>query len=377
MTTNTNKQPAREPPRRAATLADPRWERVLARDPEADGAFVYAVQTTGVYCRPSSGSRLPRPDNVLFFATAEAAEAAGYRPSERAASDRTAVAEHHARVVADACRRIEEAEEIPLLDELAAHARMSPAHFHRVFRAETGLTPRAYAAAERRRRVREHLADRSSTVTEAIYQAGFGSSGRFYEVSNAALGMRPDAYRAGGLGAEIRFAVGQCSLGAILVAESERGICAIALGEDPDRLVRGLQDQFPRAELAGEDPDFERRVAEVVGLVEAPAIGLRLPLDIRGTAFQERVWQALRQIPPGATVSYTELAASIGAPTAARAVAHACAQNRLAVAIPCHRVVRKTGELSGYRWGVERKRALLEREAAQARPCPPAGSRKA
>jgi AraC family transcriptional regulator of adaptative response/methylated-DNA-[protein]-cysteine methyltransferase len=240
---------------------------------------------------------------------------------------------------------------------------MSRFHFHRVFRTVTGLTPRAYAAAHRARRVREELT-RSDTVTEAIYGAGFNSNGRFYATATEVLGMTPTHFRAGGSGASIRFAVGQCSLGEILVAATDKGVCAILLGNDPAALVRDLQDRFPNAELIGGDRDFEALVARVVGFVEAPALGLDLPLDVRGTAFQQRVWQALREIPAGSTTSYTELAARIGAPTAVRAVAHACASNAIAVAIPCHRVVRSDGGLSGYRWGVERKRALLAREAA-------------
>jgi AraC family transcriptional regulator of adaptative response/methylated-DNA-[protein]-cysteine methyltransferase len=351
------------PSHRAHTVErDPRWAALLARDPAADDLFVYAVRTTGVYCRPSSATRLPRPENVTFFATPAAAEAAGYRASQRAAADQTAVAARHATLVADACRQIETAESVPTLAALAARAAMSVFHFHRVFKAITGLTPRAYAAAHRAGKVRTELG-RTATVTAAIYDAGFNSNSRFYAASDAMLGMRPSEYRAGGARTEIRFAIGQCSLGAILVAQSGRGVCAILLGDDPDALARNLQDRFPRAELIGADQAFERLVATVVGFVEAPALGLDLPLDVRGTAFQERVWQALRAIPAGATASYAEIARRIGAPKSARAVAQACGANPLAVAIPCHRVVRGDGNLSGYRWGVDRKRELLRREA--------------
>jgi AraC family transcriptional regulator of adaptative response/methylated-DNA-[protein]-cysteine methyltransferase len=342
---------------------DPRWAAVLARDPAADARFVYAVKTTGVYCRPSSPSRLPRPENVEFFDTPAQAEAAGYRPSRRAAADRSTVAAQHAALVAAACRRIQQAETPPSLAELAAEANLSPYHFHRVFKAVTGLTPKAYAAAQRAQKLRRRLRRRAS-ITEAIYDAGFNSNSRFYERSGQMLGMCPRDYRAGGAGNAIRFAVGECSLGSILVARSERGVCAILLGDDPDALARQLQDQFPNAELIGGDAEFESLVAKVVGFVEAPAIGLDLPLDIRGTAFQERVWQALRRIPPGTTASYAEIARRIGMPRAVRAVAQACGANPLAVAIPCHRVVRSDGALSGYRWGVVRKRELLQREAA-------------
>jgi AraC family transcriptional regulator of adaptative response/methylated-DNA-[protein]-cysteine methyltransferase len=342
---------------------DERWAAVQARDARADGHFVYGVRTTGVFCRPSSSARLPRRENVEFFDTERAARAAGYRPSRRAAGDQTALAARRGAVVAQACRLIEGAETPPGLDALAAQAGMSRFHFHRVFKAETGLTPKAYASAFRAHRLRTELGQKDATVTDAIYGAGFNSSSRFYEASDGMLGMRARDYRAGAPDMRIRFAVGQCALGAILVAQSERGICAILLGDDPQRLVEELQDQFPKALLVGGDAGFERLVAQVVGFVEAPAIGLNLPLDVRGTAFQERVWQALREIPPGATVSYAQVAARIGQPRAVRAVAQACGANRLAVAIPCHRVVRRNGELSGYRWGVERKRELLEREA--------------
>lgn len=340
---------------------DPRWAAVVARDPRADGQFVYAVKTTGIYCRPSSLARLPKPQNVEFFETAEQAEAAGYRPSKRASKDQTEVSAQHAATVATACRQIEAADTPPPLTELAETAGLSPFHFHRVFKAATGLTPKGYAAAHRSRRVRERLADGGS-VTDALYDAGFNSNSRFYESADQVLGMKPGDFRAAGQNNDIRFAVGQCSLGAILVAQSQRGVCAILLGDDPHQLVCDLQDQFRKANLIGADDGFEQLIAKVVGFIEAPAIGLDLPLDVRGTAFQERVWQALREIPAGSTASYADIAQRIGAPTSMRAVAQACGANRLAVAIPCHRVVRSDGSLSGYRWGVERKRQLLERE---------------
>ncbi len=344
------------------TLDDERrWSAVLARDAAADPEFVYAVRTTGVYCRPSSPTRLPRRENVEFFDNPGEAEAAGYRPSRRAAADRSSIAARHAQMVAAACRRIADADHMPSLTELAAEAGMSPFHFHRTFKAVTGLTPKAYTNAHRAGRVRERLSG-SASVTEAIYEAGFNSNSRFYEASDQVLGMKPASFRDGGANTVVRFAVGECSLGSILVGQSDRGICAILLGDDPERLVQDLQDKFARAEMVGGDSDFEALVARVVGLIEAPAIGLDLPLDVRGTAFQQRVWQALREIPAGATATYSEIAARIGSPSAMRAVAQACGSNPLAVAIPCHRVVRRDGGLSGYRWGVERKRALLERE---------------
>ena len=346
----------------ARTRKDPRWMAVVARDSRADGKFFYAVRTTGVYCRPSCGSRRARPENLQFYATTADAERAGFRPCKRCKPDQPSLDRQHAAKVAKICRLIENAEEPPSLAELAGKAGLSAYHFHRIFKAVTGVTPRAYAAAHRAKRMRSELG-RGATVTEAIYGAGYGSNGRFYETADAVLGMTPSNYRAGGANTEIRFALGECSLGSILVARSERGICAILLGDDPAALARDLQDRFPRARLIGGDKEFERLVAKVVGFVEAPALGLDLPLDVRGTAFQQRVWQALRKIPAGATASYTEIAKRIGAPKSVRAVAQACAANALAVAIPCHRVVRNDGALSGYRWGVERKRALLRREA--------------
>jgi AraC family transcriptional regulator of adaptative response/methylated-DNA-[protein]-cysteine methyltransferase len=348
--------------RAAATVSDPRWAAVTTRDRAADGQFFYSVRTTGVYCRPSCGARTPKPENVAFHRTAADAERAGFRPCKRCKPGAPAAAQQHATKVADLCRFIERAEQPPTLEALAARAGLSAHHLHRVFKAVTGLTPRAYAAAHRAQRVRTAL-ERSDTVTAAIYDAGYNAQSRFYEESGRVLGMTPTAYRAGGADTDIRFAVGACSLGAILVARSVRGVCAILLGDDPDRLARDLQDRFPRARLIGGDADFERWVAKVVGLVEAPGTGLDLPLDVRGTAFQRRVWQALRRIPAGATASYADVARRIGAPRSVRAVGQAVGANPLAVAIPCHRVVRTDGALSGYRWGVERKRALLEREA--------------
>jgi AraC family transcriptional regulator of adaptative response/methylated-DNA-[protein]-cysteine methyltransferase len=344
---------------------DPRWSAVVARDRAFDGEFYYSVRTTGIYCRPSCGARRANPQNVAFHATTTEAEAAGFRPCRRCRPGaESAEAERNARIL-EACRRIETSEEAPSLATLAAGAGLSPHHFHRVFKSVTGVTPREYLAGLRARRVREELPN-SETVTEAIYDAGFNSGGRFYAQSNAMLGMTPTAYRAGGTDVEIRFAVGECSLGSFLVARSPLGICAILLGDDPGGLVRDLQDRFPRANLVGGDAGFEQEAAAAVGLIERPADGLSLPLDIRGTAFQQRVWRALQEIPAGATASYSDIATRIGSPKSVRAVAQACAANALAVAIPCHRVVRLDGDLSGYRWGVERKRALLDREKAAA-----------
>jgi AraC family transcriptional regulator, regulatory protein of adaptative response / methylated-DNA-[protein]-cysteine methyltransferase len=349
---------------RSSVLDDPRWARIVARDKTADGNLWYSVSTTGVFCRPSCPSRIANPRNVQLHDTLESAKATGFRPCKRCNPDGPSVEAENAALVARACRMIEDSEEEPSLEALAAAVDRSPSYFHRMFKAATGVTPKDYAAAQRADKIRLGLGSGSS-VTEAIYDAGFNSSGRFYEKSTKMLGMTPSQYRAGGANEEIKFAVGQTSLGAILVASSKRGVAAIHLGDDPDELVRNLQDRFPNAHLIGADYDYEALVARVVGFVEAPRIGLDLPLDVRGTAFQERVWKALQEIPPGATVSYAEIARRIGAPRSVRAVAGACAANKLAVAIPCHRVVRSDGSLSGYAWGVDRKRALIDREASQ------------
>jgi AraC family transcriptional regulator, regulatory protein of adaptative response / methylated-DNA-[protein]-cysteine methyltransferase len=345
---------------------DPRWARVLARDKTADGQFWYSVSTTGVYCRPSCPSRTANPKNVQLHDSLESAKATGCRPCRRCKPDGPSADVENAKLIAKACRVIEGSEEEPSLEQLAQALRLSPSYFHRLFRATTGLTPKDYAAAYRAQKVRERLAAGSS-VTEAIYDAGFNSSGRFYAKSTSMLGMTPSRYRAGGRNEDIRFAVGQTHLGAIVVASSKKGVAAILLGNDANELVRDLQDRFPKARLIGADPDYEAMIARVVGLVEVPELGLDLPLDVRGTAFQQRVWQALQAIPIGATVSYAEIAQRIGAPKAVRAVAGACAANNLAVAIPCHRVVRNDGAISGYVWGVERKRAILRREASASR----------
>ncbi len=343
---------------------DTRWRAVVARDARADGTFVYSVRSTGVYCRPSCPARLAKPANVQFHATCKDAEHAGFRPCKRCKPDQAGLVEQHAAKVAEICRFIETADHVPSLAELAKRADMSAYHFHRVFKAVSGVTPAAYARNVRAKRVRDGLGRREQSVTEAIYGAGFNSNSRFYESSDEMLGMKPTDYRAGGTNTAIHFSIGECSLGSILVARSERGVCAIFLGDEPEALLHELEDRFPQAELIGGDKGFEKLVAKVVGFVEAPRTGLDLPLDVRGTAFQLRVWRALQTIPAGKTVSYAELAKRIGAPKAVRAVANACGANPIAVAIPCHRVVRKGGKVSGYRWGVERKRKLLNSEDA-------------
>jgi AraC family transcriptional regulator of adaptative response/methylated-DNA-[protein]-cysteine methyltransferase len=347
---------------KTVTEADPRWAKVMARDTASDGQFVYSVKSTGVYCRPSCAARLANPANVRFHLTPAAARTEGFRACKRCKPDLGCEAPHAAKV-AEAARRIAASEETPSLTSLAARAGLSPHHFHRVFKTITGLTPKEYAAAHRGEKVRDGLRQ-SASVTQAIYDAGYNSGSRFYEKSKSLLGMTPTRYRAGGADEEIRFAIAETSLGALLVAASEKGVCAILMGDSPEKLLQDLQDRFTRARLVGGDAKFEKLVAKVVGLVERPRKDLDLPLDIRGTAFQQRVWKALTAIPAGKTASYADIAKKIGKPNAVRAVAQACAANSLAIVIPCHRVVKTDGGLSGYRWGVARKKELLAREEA-------------
>jgi AraC family transcriptional regulator of adaptative response/methylated-DNA-[protein]-cysteine methyltransferase len=338
-----------------------RWQAVLHRDPRADGVFVFSVKTTGVYCRPSCPARRARRENVRFFSTAADAQRAGFRPCKRCRPDSALNVHPHVTAVSKACRLIDKASEHVDVATLANAVGMSPSHFHRVFKSATGVTPKAYAFAQRSRRARQMLTENRS-VTSAIQRAGFNSNGRFYESASAMLGMTPKRFQRGGQGSVLRFAIGQCSLGAILVAASGVGIASVALGDDPHLLVRELQDRFPKAKLVGGDKKFEKLVATVIGFVEHPSKGLDLPLDIRGTAFQQRVWQLLRTIPCGETTTYAQIAKRLGEPSSVRAVAGAIAANPIAVAIPCHRVIRTDGSLSGYRWGVERKAALQELE---------------
>jgi len=338
-------------------VEDGRWAAVLARDTLAAGGFVYAVATTGIYCRADCPSRRPRRENVAFFADATAAEAAGYRPCRRCVD---APSRDHARRIAAACAALDGDFEPPLA-ELAAMAGLSDSHFHRLFKRLVGMTPKAYAGARRADRLRRVL-PLADTVTAAVYEAGYGASSRMYERADAVLGMAPGNYRQGGARERIRYAVAPCALGHVVVAATERGVCLIELGDDADALAGAARARFPQAEAMAADPEFAALVARVVALVDEPAHPADLPLDIRGTAFQQRVWAALRAIPPGRTMSYSDIAAQLGNSGAVRAVGAACAANTLAVAIPCHRAIGRDGALRGYRWGVERKRALLERE---------------
>ncbi len=340
------------------------WQAVHTRDKAADGKFWYGVRSTGVYCRPHCPSRPAKRANVTFHATCEDAVSAGYRPCKRCKPDVDDADSAHAAAVAKACRLIEAAEEMPSLEMLATEVGVSPFHFHRTFKAATGVTPRQYAVAHRARRVSDELA-RKGSVTAAIYDGGFNSSSRFYEKAKGMLGMTPTTYKKGGKGEAIRYGIARCSLGLLLVAATEKGICSIRFGDSEPELLDELNRRFPQAQIGSSDKAFQAIVAATVAYVEQPKDRFNLPLDIQGTAFQQRVWQALQDIPLGQTASYIDVASSIGSPTAMRAVAGACAANPVAVAIPCHRVVKADGALSGYRWGVERKEKLLQREGAR------------
>ena len=338
------------------------WAAVRARDAAADGRFFYGVRTTGVYCRPSCRSRLPRPENVAFHHTSVEAEAAGFRPCKRCRPADASPVERHRRAVERACALIRAAEAVPTLKQLADAAGMSRHHFHRVFAQVVGSTPGEYARTHRVRRLALEL-EAGTPVTEAVYAAGFGSTSRAYEAVPAGLGMTPTARRKGGAGQTIRYTTARTAVGWAILAASARGVCAAAFGDDPGTLVAQVRQRFPAAALVEDQGELRAWMGAVVDYLAAPAAhALDLPLDIQGTAFQARVWRALRQIPPGRTVSYAEVAAALGQPTAVRAVARACASNAIAVLIPCHRVVRSGGELAGYRWGEARKRALLNAE---------------
>ncbi|MCE9888878.1 bifunctional DNA-binding transcriptional regulator/O6-methylguanine-DNA methyltransferase Ada [Kluyvera intermedia] len=337
-----------------------RWQAVLNRDAEADGQFFFAVQTTGIFCRPSCRARHALRHNVRFYPDADAAQAAGFRPCKRCQPNALAPEQQKIDKVAYACRLLEQESPITL-DALAQAVAVSPYHFHRMFKSVTGMTPKAWQQAWRARRLRESLSE-DETVTQAVLAAGFPTSSSYYRHADEMLGMSAKTYRQGGKATEIHYATGECSLGRCLVAISERGICAVLLGDDEPALIDELQRSFPAARFLPADAAFSQHIAAVVASLNQPTTALSLPLDIRGTAFQQLVWQALRAIPVGETRSYQQVAQSIGNPQAVRAVASACAANRLAILVPCHRVVRGDGSLSGYRWGVARKAALLQRE---------------
>lgn len=343
---------------------DPRWTAVLSRSAAADREFVYGVTTTGIYCRASCASRHAKYENVEFFAAPADAEAAGFRACHRCEPQLAPRAERQHALVVQLCRFIETCDGVPTLGQLADEIGHSPSHTRRFFKDATGLTPKEYANSQLRKRIQEALTSQD-TITEAIFDAGYGSTSRFYEKSKELLGMTAREYRAGAKEQEIRFSVGECSLGNILVASTGIGVCAVLLGDDPDELIDDLATRFPKARLVGADPGFDDIAAKVISVVETPKQRHELPLDVRGTAFQQRVWLALGKIPPGSTATYSEVAEAIGSPRSVRAVASACGANAIAVLIPCHRVVRKGGGLSGYRWGVERKRTLMDREGKE------------
>ncbi|MBC8074241.1 MAG: bifunctional DNA-binding transcriptional regulator/O6-methylguanine-DNA methyltransferase Ada [Deltaproteobacteria bacterium] len=338
--------------------AEHRWRAVVDRDDDADGRFVYAVQTTGVFCRPSCSSRSPLRRNVEFYASPREAERAGYRACLRCHPSGEDPKRQRAATIVAACRRLE-ADEAPRNDELARELGVSPFYFQRLFKQHTGVTPQAYRRRVLAERARASLPG-AATVTAAVYDAGYGSSSRFYDNVGRELGMTPAIAKRAALGETVHYAVRRCSLGRVLVAWTERGVCHIALGDRELALVEALQARFARAELHTHDA-LPAWFGALLDAIDTPR-ALELPLDIRGTAFQQRVWDELRRIPVGETRSYAEVAAALGAPSSSRAVARACASNTIAVVIPCHRVVRSDGSLSGYRWGEARKRRLLERE---------------
>lgn len=354
----------KRPPKKACSEQD-RWAAVVARDTSADGQFVFGVKTTGVYCRPGCPSRIPLRKNVQFFKSCTEAELAGFQPCKRCKPNEAALEAKHAAIVEQACRRIEKSAESLPLKELATAAGISPFHFHRIFKLHTGITPKAYSAAHRATRVRHAITYRKK-LPDAIYAAGYQSNGRFYADAEKTLGMSPSSFRAKGAGMTIEFAIGQSSLGPVLVAATQKGICAILIGDDTAQLERDLRRQFANAEVSRSGREFRKMIAKVIAFVEVPKRRFDLPLDIVGTAFQQRIWKALQQIAPGSTTTYSELARKLGIPKTTRAVANACAANPIAVAIPCHRVVCNDGALAGYRWGIERKAKLLERESAKA-----------
>ena len=348
-----------------ATFADDaRYEAIRARDPRAEGQFFYSVATTGVYCRPTCAARLALRHNVRFHDTPEQAERAGFRPCKRCRPRELSQAQRHLRLVEQA-RALLESSEIPVrLSELAANAELSPYHFHRLFRRHVGMTPQQYGAACRLRRFGQAVRE-EATVTAAIYEAGYSSSSRFYEASSGALGMTPSALRRGGQGLQMRAAIRSCSLGLVLVAATDRGVCLVAFEDRRDVLERELRARFPRATVLPSDAGLDGLAAQMVKLIDGAGVAADIPLDLLGTAFQQKVWRALREVPRGTTVTYSELARRIGAPAAVRAVGTACGANPVAVAVPCHRALRGDGGLGGYRWGLQRKRALLDRERSK------------
>jgi len=344
--------------------AEGRWRAVLARDRRYDGAFVYAVRSTGIYCRPSCASRKPRRVQVAFFPVPEAAERAGFRACRRCDPGAASPADPRIPLVRSVCRLIDTRPEAPAsLATLSASAATTPHRLLRAFRAVLGLSPRQYRDERRVARFKTQLKEKKR-VSPALYEAGYGSTSRVYERAHAQLGMTPATYGRDGAGTRITFAVVPCALGRLLVAATARGICRVAIGDDAPALERELRAEFSAATIARDDDGLRSWVAEITAHLDGRRPHLDLPLDVRATAFQRRVWEALRKIPYGSTRSYSQIARALGNAKATRAVARACATNPVAIVVPCHRVVREDGNLAGYRWGVDRKNAILKQEAA-------------
>lgn len=345
---------------------DKRWQQLIKREIAADGEFIYAVKTTGIYCRPTCPSKLAKRENIQFYDNASEAEQAGFRPCLRCRPElqktrKKQLNEKYSALVKQACKLFEQQGNSGDFKQIAAMLKISPYHFHRIFKQVTGVTPNFYARSVKARKFVEN-AKKDQSVTEAFYAAGYNSSSRFYATTMSRLGMKPKVWKEGTYMQQIKFAIAETSLGSVLVAATNKGICAIQLGDDPQHLLEELQQRFQQAELIGADTEFETMVAAVIQLVERPENPIDLPLDLQGTLFQERVWKALMTIPAGKTLTYQQLAEKIGAPRSVRAVASACANNKIAIAIPCHRIIRSDGSLAGYRWGIDRKHALLLRE---------------
>lgn len=338
-----------------------RWQAIVQRNPQADNIFVYGVITTGIYCRPTCSSRMPNQENVHFFDNWQIAEEAGFRPCKRCTPQTDSAPNTAVDAVAQACKLIEETEQELSLNQLADAVGLSAYYFHRIFKKTVGVTPKQYTMEKRLNRVRSNL-QQSSTVTKAVYEAGYESGSRFYEAVTTSLGMKPSDYQKGGEGISIRYAIVQSYLGWVLIAATEQGVCKIDFDDTPEILLTRLKTNFPKAKLQDNDPTFTTIVSQTLAFLESPKQGFTLPLDVQGTAFQRRVWAILQTIQPGSTASYTEIAKRIGNPKAARAVAQACASNKIAIAIPCHRVIRSDSGLGGYRWGIERKQTILDRE---------------
>jgi AraC family transcriptional regulator, regulatory protein of adaptative response / methylated-DNA-[protein]-cysteine methyltransferase len=338
-----------------------RWRAVEKKDPRAEGRFFYAVKSTGVYCRPNCAAKLAKRENVIFFETPEEAESAGFRACKRCRPKGDSQAEREAELVLRACELMRESEKNLSLDELAQAVGLSSFHFQRMFKRVSGVTPREYAMQLRDERAREALR-RNGSVTGAIYEAGYNASSRFYERSGKMLGMRPKQFGEGGVGQVIRYSIVESALGLVLIAGTECGICLVHFGETEEALENSLRKSFSRARIVKGDSEFKRWVKMVVQSIKEGESAKSLPIDLRGTVFQQRVWKELREIPQGTTTTYSKLAEKLGTPRAVRAVARACATNDVAVLVPCHRVVRSDGALAGYRWGIDRKRRLLASE---------------